>query len=443
MQTKWICIVDYNLTRIADVKMMVDYASQKHSLRTVLIRANPTSVDQDLADLVINLDPLASNFATEAEGALGEIRTQIAAVLPFSDNSVVSGAQLAERLNLRSDNSEMAKRAFSKLAYRQAEFPHSRQLAHDKIMAPAMKKIATSRDLVNFIADFGEAVLKPSCEGNNRGVIRLSAHNDLEAAFNEVAPYLKLGVIAEQVIPFPTEFSLDGLGHLHFITRKLGVSGRYPVECGQIVGTKIPPGIVNAVTRAGSWANVLCGQRIGPFHNEIKYDPLSGMTAIVEPNRRPAGMRIWHLAEKAFGINFFHLWIDQMITGKTPLFLPTPERTAGIRMLGSSRDGLLTFPTASTEKTRALIDEVTMEFLAARTSLNSPPEIFDFQWNQIFGSKIPSRPSDNSQFVAQVCMTGAIEQDLEAELNLFAKIWENHISSWITKPTSNDNEVAL
>jgi hypothetical protein len=177
------------------------------------------------------------------------------------------------------------------------------------------------------------------------------------------------------------------------------------VERGQAVNAAIPAATLAAVERAGALANLMCGQRLGPFHNEVKVDPRDGRTAIMEPNRRPAGMFIWHLAGRVFGVNFFHLWVDQMVTGELPRALPAPRGTAAIRMLPAPIDGTFLAPSGD----RGALEEELFREVTGRMAPSDETraiDLFDFAITAQEGAPVFALARDNSHFVARVCAHG-------------------------------------
>lgn len=426
MSEKYMVIVDYNLSRIQDVRLMSRYAREKYGLKTILIRSNPSHIDFEIASQVIDLDPLNPNFLDEAIETLRPISHGIKAVLPFSDNAVWSGARLAHALEVRSDSDRLADAAFSKLRYRQRESLLAEYFAQQGVFVPHSKRVTSLDELYAFAETAPQGfVLKPSCEGNNRGVVRIYPGDSLECAFAEVIPYLAGGLICEELIDYAEEYSFDGVGALSFVTEKQSIAARYPVENGQIVPALVPERTLAAVKKAGSLANLICGQNIGPFHNEIKFEPQTGFSAVVEPNRRPAGMKIWHLAEKVYGLNFFHLWIDQLINEKIPHELPMPRGIAAIRQLRAPSVGRL----------KRIVEEPGFEkkiFLEIKSRLKSNADWFDFRITAKAGQMLWPEPKDNAGFAAEVCFFSSdLKTDVKAELKQFEKAWFDVISPYL------------
>ncbi|WP_248320569.1 MULTISPECIES: acetyl-CoA carboxylase biotin carboxylase subunit family protein [unclassified Caballeronia] len=404
IKTSVFLIIDYNLARVAEVAHMSDYARRRYHVDTLLIRANPGEHDKRLCDHVIALDPRSPGFVDAAFEALAPWRHALRGAIVFSDNAVFNGAALLERLGLPADSAELALGAFSKLEYRRTETRFRDILAAQRIMTPGCQAVATLEDLERFAAAHPEGfVIKPSCEGNNRGVVMLRSGDDLTSALNEVMPYLESGVICEQLIPYHREFSYDGVGRLSFVTEKVSASGRYPVEVAQVVPARLEQHENETLRRAGEAANWLVGQRDGPFHNEIKLSDDGRSAAVVEPNRRPAGMKIWKLAETVFHVDFYKLWIDSVLGGGFEASVLAPTCQAASVMLGVAADSWF-----APEEVRPG-EELLNRALAATRQRHGLAEnalrIIDFNWLGQDRRFVPAVPRDNGDFVACVCIS--------------------------------------
>lgn len=399
-QSSLLLIVDYNLSRISDVEHIAAYARLRHGAQTLLIRAQPTERDARICDYVLDLDPLAEDFADTALQRLAPWRARLRAGMVFSDNAVQSGAALLERLGLPVDSAPLAASAFSKRAYRVAEARARELLEAQHLFVPDSADVKDVADLREFAASHPEGfVVKPSCEGNNRGVVVVKPGDDLDAAFAAVAPYLSRGAICETLIPFAREFSFDGVGATEFITEKISAEGRYPVEIAQILPAALTPAERRTLTRTGRLANVLVGQRDGPFHNEIKLDDDGRLAAVVEPNRRPAGMKIWTIAAEVYGVDFYALWVDAAFGVPREPSLATSGRQAATVMLGAPADRVFTPPDI---ETGIAWFEQALDSAARKTNTGALRRLA-FDWLSERSRAIPAVPRDNADFVAQAC----------------------------------------
>ncbi|MDY7802402.1 biotin carboxylase [Burkholderia stagnalis] len=397
-------IVDYNLSRVDDVAHLARYARERYGARTVLIRSGPGERDRRICDDVIDLDPLADGFVDAALARLADIASDLRAGIVFSDNAVQQGAALLERLGLAVDSAPLAQGAFSKHAYRVAEHRVRALLEAQRVMVPDYAEAASVDDLRRFAADHpGGFVVKPSCEGNNRGVVVVRDGDSLDAAFSEVAPYLSRGVICEAFIPFAREFSFDGLGALSFTTEKVSATGRYPVEVAQILPSRLAAHEADTLTRAGRLANLLVGQRDGPFHNEIKLSDDGLRAAVVEPNRRPAGMKIWWLARWAYGIDLFHAWIDAAWGGAPPPTLPPPGRFAAAVMLGVAEDQ--SFSSQDVRIDASPLDDAIADTARMLGLSDGALQARSFEWLSTERRFVHAIARDNADFVALACIT--------------------------------------
>ncbi|MFJ3372927.1 acetyl-CoA carboxylase biotin carboxylase subunit family protein [Pseudomonas sp. NPDC086251] len=396
-------IIDYNLSRIGEVSQMREYAKSRWGALTWLIRSKPQPIDLTISDAVFNVDPSSERFVELAFDALGEDRHRVSAGLVFSDNAVANGAALLERLGLPVDNAILASAAFDKFVYRRYEARQRAVLEADGVLVPEFRLIRERDDLVQFAKNCPAGfVVKPTCEGNNRGVVVIREGDDLDAALLEVGPYLRSGVLAEQLIPYRREFSCDGVGGLSFITEKVSVAGRYPVEVAQVLPASLTAVERQTLLRTGAHVNQLIGQQHGPFHNEIKLSDDGTRAAVVEPNRRPGGMKIWSLAQHVHGLNLFEHWIDSVFGEALPATLPDPVCSAATVMLGVHQDidfAPYDIPNDVRPLTRALWATANYFDLSCAELV-----AHDFTWLSLEARQIRQIPRDNNDFAAQVCI---------------------------------------
>lgn len=395
-------IVDYNLTRVGDVAHIAGLAQASYGAGTVLIRPNPGERDKALCDYVVDLDPLAPHFVEQALLLLGPLRPRIRAGLVFSENAVHTGALLLEALALPVDSAVLAVGAYSKWQYRVGETRIRDLFAAQSVLVPAHAAIQTLEDLQAFANAYPAGfVVKPSCEGNNRGVVAVRAGDDLDAAFAKVKPYLQGGVLCEELILYEREYLFDGVGENCFITEKVSAPRPYPVELAQILPPRLTETERTTLTRAGRLANLLVGQRHGPFHNEIKLSDDGMQAAVVEPNRRPAGMKIWTLAHAVYGIDFYNLWVDAVWGLPRQVDIPEPSRQAATVMLGVSVDGK--FDSPSQAEGVALFESVLGDVASTLGIPANACRQIDFTWLHTVPQFITATPRDNADFAAMAC----------------------------------------
>ncbi|HEV3156062.1 MAG TPA: hypothetical protein VGZ00_01825 [Candidatus Baltobacteraceae bacterium] len=437
MLTKYFLIVDYNLTRIDDVRTMRDHLRHRHGLATILIRPNPRPIDHEICDVVIDAYPRAADFVDRACGELAKFRTSIQGGIVFSDDAVQSGAALLERLGLPVDDALLAFAALSKLAYRSIEQSHDELFRAQGIRVPEYLHVENITELASFLKRHPEGiVVKPACEGNNRGVVVLHPGDDLRLALQTIDKYVSDGVICEEYITDHREFSFDGIGALWFLTEKISATGRYPVEMGQIVPAMLSPIETHTLRRAGNLANLLVGQREGPFHNEIRLSDDGTQATVIEPNRRPAGMRIWQLARAVYRINLFCLWIDHVLGHPLPAHLPTPKGRAATIMLGVPHDGLLR--PISRSDVRAILEQTVTPSLRSSSLI---PDDAQLTWidSAPLGCEIDrivrADPQDNGDFIALACLhIDRSDLDFRAIVAAVQATWKRAITPFLSSP---------
>lgn len=401
-------IVDYNLSRIKDVEAIANYVRTKYFLKIVLIKANPNKLDYDVADYVLDLDPRTPDFHNLALKLINKFPIEILSGIVFSDNAVHTGAKLLESLNINVDNSDLAKNAYCKYEYRMQELSIKKFLNAQNIFVPNLKKIKDLKDLEDFIyhdVDSSGIVIKPCKEGNNRGVILLTEpkHVNLNEVLQEVSEYIADGVIVEEMIPFQREFSYDGVSNFSFITQKFNCTGKYPVEYAQLIPANITESDEALIIKTGSIANLIVGQNKGPFHNEIRIDNNGEYAAVVEANRRPAGMHIWTLAEQVFEKNIYALWVDSVLDRNTiPAQKIRPTRSALSLMLGLQKSN---FSDRYVCNFSDLLNDLRRKIEIDYPDFNKYLTWLKFELIVKEGDYINVPPKTNSDFIAIIILT--------------------------------------
>lgn len=397
--SKFILIIDYNLSRYDDVMHISRYAKSQYNLETILVRHQPNENDLKITKHIINQNPRADDFVSQVLNDLGEYQGSILSALTFSDDAVYKGAKIIESIGLKTDSSNLALHAFSKISYRDFESKNAAWLKPQGLWIPESKTVSSFEEVEAFAKKHPNFVIKPAIEGNNRGVIKVTSDMDLVSVFSEVRHYVYDGLICEELISFPNEASFDGIGDFSFVTKKISLSSsKYPVEMGQIVYGNQLSSEVQLIKNAGRLGNLLVGQKRGPFHNEVKYDAERSLAAIVEPNRRPAGMKIWDLAARVFGFNLYEFWVDSLMLRDASRVIQKNDKAAAIFQLRAPVSGYLPQSTEIIQRALALT-----VFEASKYGRGSSIEWFGARVIAQPGSWIDIHPKDNSGFLAQIC----------------------------------------
>lgn len=413
-------IIDYNNIRFTDVQNMANYVTNKHQLRSVLIRQNPEALDYSLVDYVIDLNFSAPDFTERSLQILQELELHVVGGFVFSDKAMIAGTELLTKLGVPADTITGAKVALNKYQFRKAELNYADKNNPPNYWRPAFCTIKNKQEAEVFLSQHSKGVvLKPTSEGNNRGVVVIKNLSDLEGNWHLVEPYLSAGVMMEELIPFAPEYSFDGVGELNFVTKKISAHGPFPVEIGQQVPSLIPIDKENIIINAGRTMNLLSGSNGGAYHNEVKFDGHSYVAA-VEPNRRPAGMCIWDLAEKVYKMNFYHELIEHCLGHPTSSGPLNAIGVATIRMLPSPAKGL--WNTKAESHTKILEDCLT-QFNQIPGS--SEVEVFNFRVIKANQSPVDNLVLNNGDFVAQVgFFTLKSNDDIQKWADAFEGIWK-------------------
>jgi predicted ATP-grasp superfamily ATP-dependent carboligase len=424
-------IVDYNLSRQDDVRHLARIAQDRYGLCVALVRAHPQASDYELATHVIDAHPRSPHFVEEVLKQLRSLDIVVKGGIVFSDDAVQSGAHVLHRLGVRVDDPDMADAALSKLLYRRRERAYADAFTAQGLFVPGSRRVSSLDEIAACLVDCPQGiVVKPACEGNNRGVIVIRNAQDIVLAGPLIAPYLGDGIICEEYIPYEREFSFDGVASLCFVTEKLNAKNRYPVEYGQVVPALLNEEEERTLERIGTIGNMLVGQRNGPFHNELRLSDDGSRAAVVEPNRRPGGMSIWHLAKAVYGIDFFEEWVAQALGAPTCTSLPPARGRAMCMMLGAPNDGVLSF--ANRPNLQQVVHDV---FDPAIRGMSGDVIWLDIRWiGPPSDRTVRAIPRDNGDFLASVSV---YLHDSHIDLAQFAQYvrdsWNACLASYLTR----------
>jgi hypothetical protein len=398
-----VAVIGYNNTRIGDVRKMRRLA-RKHGAKLLLVKKHPTADDRAAADLVadVDLDDYA-NGADACQAFAEEHCLDVIAVLPFSDRGVVIGAQWARRLGLPGGDPQTVHVGLDKHAFRRVEAQCRKP--RPWYYRPFAVEVATPKDILAGLqrsTRFGMGVyVKPRKEGNSRGGTHVTDEASAATAFEALHPYLREGAVAEEYmagVPFPfgREFSYDRVGAMSWVTAKMTTAGLYRAEIQHIVPAPLAEADYNRLREAGQAVADFCGAADGACHIEEMLlrpegppsaGPVNGHdVGTVEPNLRPAGGRIWDLAEVAFGRSPWEEWLA-WAAGRPTASAPLRRRCyAGIRRIPAPCTGeFLGLPEEAVARVRA-------EF----------PEVFEVQVTCAAGKVLPAQARDNAEFVGVI-----------------------------------------
>ncbi|ASN86722.1 ATP-grasp domain-containing protein [Pectobacterium versatile] len=426
---KYLLVLDYLPARINDLKLIKEYVKAQYDLDMVIVSDMLSGEERNICDHVYHLPVSTVNYEDEVIKLIKNVEMECACILPFMDAVSGHAAVIAKRLGLYGDDATLSFAGIDKLKFREQESILETFLHAQNIVTPRSTHVSDYQQLKAFfeLCPSG-VVIKPVDGRANIGVKIVKAIDSLEASYAascQAAP--GSSIIAEELIAFDSEFSYDGVGVLSFLTQKVSQLGDYPVELGQIVPAQCSPTQALALVKAGQSMNLLSGQRYGAFHNEIKLNSITGKTFLVETNRRPAGMRIWDMANKVFGISLQKIWVDHLVQGFSDTrAIPEPIGSAFLINLLAPEDGTI--------KTKINQELMRNEMASSvKKVLNEYKyDIIDIKINVKENSPVYKIPKTNNDFCGYVCVYIDKEKINHAELmSLINKSWQSIIKDYI------------
>lgn len=400
-KNRYLLVLDYLPARINELKIIKDYIKEKYSLDMVIISDMLSGLEKEFCQYVYHLPVSSPDYQEEVLKILAALDMQCACVLPFMDAVSGHAASIADKLGVYGDSPDLSFAGINKLKFREQESVLARFLRAQSITLPKWMQIDNYEQLSDFFKSCpAGVVIKPVDGRANIGVRVVKHHSELYQSYqNTLEVVSDSTIIAEELIEFDSEFSFDGVGALSFLTQKFCQTGEYPVELGQIVPAQCSPSSALALIKAGQSMNLISGQRYGAFHNEIKLNSTTGQTFLVETNRRPAGMRIWDMANRVFGISLQKIWVDHLIQGYADtLVIPQAMGSAFLINLVSPVDGTLSADKVQKEiqdKTASLVNTLLAKY---------DYEIIDIKINIKGNSHLYRTPKTNNEFCGYVCV---------------------------------------
>jgi hypothetical protein len=319
-------VVGYNNTRSYDVEKIRKKVKNLFDAKLLLVKKDPASNDFMVADYIfdINLDDHKQGCKRVLD-QLTESKLHVIAVLPFSDRGVVIGAQLANELCLPGYNANRVIAGLDKYKYRSLEKDAREALVSTikfiNYHYPICIEITSEEQLLEVFRTHGPLMCKAKCEGNKRGCHRISTEEDVKSAWLNAQQYMSDGVYIESYIDSKFEYSYDsagGSGASCWITEKrVDRNGKSRYETQDIVpAANIATQTQDQLIHAGHDVSVISGgtnnNQWFAAHNELFWLPETQQIAVIEPNLRPSGGRIWDLATLAF--EEFDPWEQWILT---------------------------------------------------------------------------------------------------------------------------------
>jgi len=383
-----VLVLGYNNTRVNDVRKIRAKAKEFLKAVTVLCKVSPTDDDKTAADYAIDVGLEGIDYNVDKVITIcRELELHIIALLPFSDPGTQLGAALAKRLNLRGPALDKVKAGLDKGAFRVQEAACSTiPSGYKKIKSTYVQSFDELQDLFEKLN--GKLFLKPASEGNSRGCINASQYKNLEEAWLQVSKYLKGGVVAEELIDQGNEYSWDHVCGYSWVTEKQTTQNGYRAEIQQILPAPLDSITTAQIANAGKFMSDLSGSNQGACHNEVFYQKDTNSVVGVEPNLRPAGMRIWDLAAIAY--ENFDPWKEWLLwaAGKNSIAKNNLKQQyfVGIRMIAPRDSGILKQLSPSSRHALS----------------NKGFECIEITWTKKIGDQVTHIVKNNSEFLGFV-----------------------------------------
>ncbi|EQC01985.1 ATP-grasp domain-containing protein [Photorhabdus temperata] len=426
---KYLLVLDYLPARLNEIVNIRDYIQYNYSLELVIISDMLSGEEKNITPFVYHIPVRTENYIDKVIGVLSELDMTCAAILPFMDAVSGYAAVIAKKLSVYGDDPELSFAGIEKFQFRQQETRISPLLAAQHIKTPRYSFINDINELEAFYdsVPYG-VVIKPNCGRANFGVVAIKDRNKIPTAFAQsVAQSGGNPILAEELITFDTEYSYDGIGCMAFLTQKVSQKGEYPVEIGQIVPAQCDGRNAIALHKAGQVINLISGQTLGAFHNEIKQDSKTGETFLVETNRRPAGMRIWDMANRVYGISLQEIWVDHLVKGFSDrMILPEAKGRAFLINLLAGKDGKINDKFSKTAVNRLLL--VSIDNILGKLHY----DIISVKINLDKNSLVYETPKSNNDFCGYVCVHINDEHiKCESLMNEINDAWRDILKNYI------------
>jgi biotin carboxylase len=260
-------------------------------------------------------------------------------ILTFNDSALVQTAELAELLDLRFLNKEIAKIATNKLLQKQC-------FDLKGLPNPRWAEITSPNEAIQSLNNWGCMILKPVDRSASAGVSKIENVKDINKAFQNAIKESIIGkVLIEEYIDGP-ELSVEtiffnGEHKVISITDKITSDGNTFVELGHSTPSRHSKELLEIVKDLAIKACAALDINYGACHTEIKLSKKGPI--IIEVNPRLAGDCIVDLVDLSLGINLYK-FCGKLAIGESISFdeiTPRHNRGAAIKFQPSKKNGIL------------------------------------------------------------------------------------------------------
>ncbi|OGT63654.1 MAG: hypothetical protein A3E85_05090 [Gammaproteobacteria bacterium RIFCSPHIGHO2_12_FULL_45_12] len=406
---KLVIIFGYNNTRVYDIERLKKLCTTLLDAEIMLCKEEITQIDKDLTQNTLKIDLAAydreslAQQAKQIDNYLASKNFTIVACLPFSDKGIPLGSLYAKLKNLPHDDTEKSIACIDKHIFRCLEKEAS---TPDWYKKPFFKKIHTLNEARECTLNATAPLFfKPVAEGNSRGCIEINSIKDLEENIDIINLYLKQGVLIEECIKGCDEYSFDGVDGNYIVTEKKTSQGYYRVETQHILPAPLENKLYERLIEAGKIVSEISGSNNGAVHNELFLNKATGDVYCVEPNRRPAGLKLWDWINTAYPtVDNWNAWIN-WAAGKDNLDkLDDRKYFVGCRMLQSQVSGT--------------IKKIHQNILE---KLQQMSDVCDVSITKKIGQPVTNNLKDNSDFTGYIVCKSTTINGLRLSLDQIEK----------------------
>ncbi len=411
--------------RVRDLYHLFAVAKRNYGFGSLLICQTGTEIDEQQCDRVIYTD--LTDSAKMVQVAEQLMALDIATGVIFSDSATRHGPKLLHSLNLLDAELDHCTTGNDKFEFRKRE-AELKEEAPNYSYAPGFQELSTVSEVAELLGRYPNGIiLKPKSEAGSRGVSRIRCHEEITDAFLNAEVFSTNGLVAEELLTITQEFSFDGVGDTCFVTAKIVANGRFPVEIGQLVPAPVTEQLREKIAGMGRWMNRLASPMATAFHNEIGLlasdEEGSPYLAAIESNQRPAGMKIWTLAEKVFARDFYEYWLESRLGVAVEQVELTANGSALTIMLGVEEGCVINHSVYA--------DQIETAFTSACQDVGL--NLFDFEWYEN-GLILGREARSNAEFAAQACMhSSSAISDINAVFGQVQALWQSVLSDYIER----------
>lgn len=411
MSSNLVIIFGYNNTRVYDIERLKKMCRELLGAEIMLCKESITQIDLDITPYTLEVD-LTKYDIENIQYQMKQIDDYIAwnnfkvvACLPFSDKGIPLGSYYARSKELMHDDCEKSLACIDKFEFRLLEKETKTPVWYKKPFFNKIHTITEARDCIN--SSELSLFFKPVAEGNSRGCIEINSMEDLEENIEIIKIYLPQGILVEECIKGCDEYSFDGVDDNYIITEKKTSQGFYRVETQHIIPAPLETELYGRLIEAGKIVSKISGSNRGAVHNELFLNKKTGDVYCVEPNRRPAGLKLWDWISTAYpGADNWSAWLNWAAgrSDKNKIKIIDHKYYVGCRMLQAPLTGTV----------QAINNNI-------KSKIQAIDGVYDIAVTKKEGQTVTNNLKDNGDFTGYIVCKSDTAKGLVNMLDLLEK----------------------